>query len=117
MKDNKIVKEYRIEVIASIVENALFCTNEELFDFCSDLIGEDIGAIDFMTYLKSVEYEIRRQYPNIKRITSYPTSDYGESSIYHVVNEYKERYGDTLTFEVKNTKRKILKPFHFKYKK
>ena len=33
---NKIAKEYKIEIIASIIENALFCTNEELFSFCEE---------------------------------------------------------------------------------
>ena len=50
-------------------------------------------------------------------ITGYPTTDYGISSIESIIEEYKYLYEDKLTFKVYNTNKKVLKPFHFKYKK
>ncbi len=115
--NNKVEKEYKIEIIASIIENALFCTNEELYEFCEDLLNENVSILNFNKFLPDTKEEINRQYPEIKRITGYPTTDYGISSIESIIEEYKCLYGDKLTFKVYDTNKKVLKPFHFKYKK
>lgn len=113
--NNKITKEYKIEIIASIIENALFCTNEELFSFCEEIINKEVDIMNLQNNIDEITNELKEQYPSLKRITPYPTSDFGEYYINEIIKFYKNIFGDTITIEVYPRKIKKLKPFHFKY--
>lgn len=119
MKNNeKIVKEYDIRIIASIMENAMLCDNiEQIFEFAQDLIDKEVDLLNFKDLQKEIVSEINKQHPYIKRYSYYPTAEYMENYCNFLIKMYKNLYGHTLKFEVYDIKRKTLKPFHFKYKK
>lgn len=119
MKNNKkIVKEYDIRIIASIMENALLCDNiEQIFEFAQDLINKEVDLLNYKNYGRQVVSEINKQHQYIKRYSYYTTTEYMENYRNFLIKMYKNLYGDTLKFEVYDIKRKTLKPFHFKYKK
>ena len=112
---NKITKEYKIEIIASIIENALFCTNEELFSFCEEIINREVDIMNLYDNIDEITKELKKQYPSLKRITPYPTSDFGEYYINTIIKLYKKMFGDTIAIKVYPRKIKKIKPFHFKY--
>ena len=114
----KIVKEYDIRIIASIMENGMLCDNiEQVFDFSQNLINKEVDILNFKDLQKEIVSEINKQYPNIKRYNYYPTGEYIEDYCNSLIKMYRSLYGDTLKFEVYNIKKKSLKSFHFKYKK
>ena len=119
MKDNeKIVKEYDVRIIASIMENAMLCDNiEQIFEFAQDIIDKEVDVLNFKKLQKEIIFEINKQYPNIQRYTNFPTAEYDECYVATLVDFYRKNFGDNLDFEVYARKKKIFKPFHFKYKK
>lgn len=119
MKNNKkIVKEYDIRIIASIMENALLCDYiEQVFEFAQNLINKEVDLLNFRILQKEIINEINNQYPNIQRYTNFPTAEYDERYVATLVDFYRKNFGNNLDFEVYARKKKIFKPFHFKYKK
>lgn len=117
MKNNeKIVKEYDIRIIASIMENALLCDYiEQVFEFAQDLINKEVDLLNFRILQKEIINEINNQYPNIQRYTNFPTAEYDECYVATLVDFYRKNFGNNLDFEVYARKKKIFKPFHFKY--
>ena len=73
MENIKKVKEYDARIIASIIENAFLCNNEnEIFNCAEDIINEEVDILNYREKSTKVIEEIKRQCPYIKRITPYP---------------------------------------------
>ncbi len=115
MKNNlKTEKEYDIRIVASIMENGLLCNNiEEIFDLSQDLINKEVDVLNYQSLEKEIIFELKKQYPSIKRLSHYPTTEYTEGYSDYLVQHYKKCYGDTLKLEVYKRKVKALKPFNF----
>lgn len=114
----KITKEYDIRIIASIMENGMLCDNiEQVFEFAQDLINKEVDLLNFRILQKEIINEINNQYPNMKRLTTFPTAEYDECYVATLIDFYRKNFGNSLNFEVYARKKKIFKPFHFKYKK
>lgn len=116
MENNKKVKEYDIKIIASIIENALLCDNEEeIFNCSENIINEEVDILNYREKSEKVIEEIKKQCPYIKRITPYPMSDINSDLMNKICNYYINAYGETIFLKVYSRKRKKLTPFHFKY--
>lgn len=116
MENIKKVKEYDVRIIASIIENAFLCNNEnEIFNCAEDIINEEVDILNYREKSTKVIEEIKRQCPYIKRITPYPMGNLNSDLINKVCDSYIKSYGETIFLKVYPIKRKKLIPFHFKY--
>ena len=115
MISRNLKKEYDIRIIASFIENKVligidknYTANkrkkilekfeEDLFDFCSFITGENINYTNLSLYAPTIKRLLIEQYPNMnnKIINTDGYRILSEKEINESILKYKELYGDKI---------------------
>lgn len=106
MKTKNLEKEFKIEIIASVIENRLLTLEthpkqiekftNEIFDFCKFVTDEEVNFGNLYRFAPIISNIIKEQYPTIERITPISACDLTNDSVKYLVKVYKSKYGDKL---------------------
>ena len=126
MITKNIEKEFKIEIIASIIENKLLIeipeyiekdnTNnfmnyfiKELFEFCSFITGETVNFSNIDRLAPTIKNLLYKEYPKMNKVLTnqYDYYQMTNKEIKDIINIYKETYGEKI--KIKSRKKVIVK--------
>lgn len=115
MTTKNVEKEFRIELIASLLENRLLnCENSEyivtendLYDLCSFVSNFNVDKLNFFTLGNKVKNIILKLNPELNIRINQNDSELYDTDIDSILKIYKKLYGDT--YKIKSVKKCIIK--------
>lgn len=118
MTDSKrLEKEFKIEIIASIIENKILTLEthpkkieefeNEILEFCQFITGETVTFGNLYRFGPIISTIVREQYPNMIRLTSIGRDDLNVEQIKYLIRHYKIIYGETI--KIKSIKKGMIK--------
>ena len=108
METKNIEKEFNIEVIASLIENRLLASEDDIYELCSFITNENVNMYSFHNFVYIVRMLILEQYPELNNRINYEMSNEIEKhTIESLKTIYKNKFGDKL--KIKSLKKEIVK--------
>ena len=110
-------KKFKIETVASIVENKVLIDSnniedneyyviynkflDDIFDLCSFIIGEKIDYYNFEQMVHTIKSLIYMQYPDMENFITNQYDFYvmGKNEIKETIKRYKFKYGNYITIK------------------
>lgn len=96
----KVEKEFRIEQVASVIEVCYLTEPNDVYEFCTFIMGEDINPGNIKEKSKEINRLIKEQYPNMKRTLFLQDGDcISQRRIDEIVSEYRKVYGEIINIK------------------
>lgn len=106
-------KEFRVEQVASVIEVCYLTEPNDVYEFCTFLMGEDINPGNISEKSSELNKLIKEQYPTMERTLFLSNGDrISQGKINEIVTKYRQTYGEIIKIKSKSleeikTKRKI----------
>lgn len=95
MTTKNIEKEFKIETIASLLENRLLKTTEyELYELCSFISGEDISKINFYSLGLKIKNILLELQPELNIRINRHNSKLYDVDVRAILKVYRNLFGD-----------------------
>ena len=126
MESKNLEREFDIKLIASFVENKVLVVfnknytankrkkimekfENDLFDFCSFITGENIDFSNLSLYVPIIKKLLVEQYPNMqyRQLSVDECKTLSDKEINNAIIKYKLLYGDTV--KIKSLKKEMVK--------
>ena len=102
IKKNK-EKDFRVEQVASVIEVCYLTEPNDVYEFCTFLMGEDINPGNVKENSKELNRLIKEQYPTMKRTLFLQDGDcISERRINEIVTKYRKTYGEIIKIKSKS---------------
>lgn len=115
MKTKNIEKEFRIEVIASLLENRLLnyknskylVTEKDLYNLCSFISGENVNKKNFYEIGCKIRLILLGLHPELSMKINLNDNNLHDIDVECTINNYKKVFGDFYT--IKSVKKCLIK--------
>lgn len=96
-------KEFRVEQVASVIEVCYLTEPNDVYEFCTFLIGKDINPGNVSDYSEELNRLIKEQYPTMERTLFLSNGDrISQKKINEIVSEYRKKYGEIIKIKSKS---------------
>ena len=96
-------KEFRVEQVASVIEVCYLTEPNDVYEFCTFLMGEDINPGNVKEKSTELNRLIKEQYPTMKRTLFLQDGDrISQRRIDEIVKKYREEYGEIINIKSKS---------------